>query len=120
MLQSTLLLYKNAYSGLSNSVWWLSLLVLVNRIGTMVVLFLTVYFRSRKREDIDYKTDVRLEIASDINQMSEQDDNSEITDDYYSEHFLNAKEKLEQVIEDLIYQITMRNLSMNTDDIVQE
>jgi hypothetical protein len=83
-------------------------------------LFLSVYFRSRKREDIDYKTDLRVEIALDINQMSEQDDTGEITDDYYSEHFLNAKEKLEQVIEDLIYQITMRNLSMNTSDIVQE
>ena len=51
MLQSTLLLYKNAYSGLSNSVWWLSLVVLVNRIGTMVVLFLTVYLT-----DIGYST----------------------------------------------------------------
>ena len=83
-------------------------------------LFLSVYFRSRKREDIDYKTDLRLESASDINQMSEHDDNGEITEDYYSEHFLNAREKLERVIEDLIYQITIRDLAMNNSDTVRE
>ena len=43
MLQGTLRLYKNAYSGLSPSVWWLSLVVFVNRFGTMVIPFLTVY-----------------------------------------------------------------------------
>jgi hypothetical protein len=83
-------------------------------------LFLSVYFRSEKREDIDYKTDLRLEIASDINQMSEHDDSGDITEDYYSEHFLNAKDKLERVIEDLIYQITIRDLAMNTSDTIQE
>ena len=79
-------------------------------------LFLSVYHHSRKREDIDYKTDTRIEIASDINQMSEHDESAEITEEYHSEHFQNAKEKLERTIEDLIYQITMRNLAQNTTD----
>ncbi|HEY0054222.1 MAG TPA: hypothetical protein VGB63_02600 [Pedobacter sp.] len=74
-------------------------------------LFLTVYHHSRKREDIDYKTDVRMEIATDINRMSEDIDESTISEDYRSEHFTNAKENLERVMEDLIYQITMRNLA---------
>ena len=85
-------------------------------------LFLTVYHHSRKRKDIDYKADLRMEIASDINLMAENDQDAEITDDYRTEHFINAKEKLERVMEDLIYQITMRNLSIpdtneaNSDD----
>ena len=74
-------------------------------------LFLTVYHHSRKREDIDYKTELRMEIATDINHMSEDIDESNISDDYRSEHFTNAKENLERVMEDLIYQITMRNLA---------
>jgi hypothetical protein len=77
-------------------------------------LFLTVYHHSRKREDIDYKAEARIEIASDINLMSISDagGESEIAEGYYEEYFLKAKEKLERVIEDLIYQITMRNLSI--------
>lgn len=35
--------YKNAYSGLSPSTWWLSLVMLINRAGTMVVPFMTLY-----------------------------------------------------------------------------
>jgi predicted MFS family arabinose efflux permease len=45
MLRSSILLYRNAYSGLSTPVWWLSLVMLVNRSGTMVIPFLTVYLR---------------------------------------------------------------------------
>lgn len=74
-------------------------------------LFLTVYHHSRKREDIDYKVDTRLEIATEINQMSEGRGEPEVSDDYRSEYFSSAKEKLERVIEDIIYQITMRNLA---------
>lgn len=74
-------------------------------------LFLTVYYRSRKREDIDYKQETRLEIAAEINQIVEQDTEAEISEDYYSEHFLNARDKLERVIVDLVYQITVRNLA---------
>ena len=40
---STLNLYKNAYSGLSRSTWLLSLVMLVNRSGTMVLPFMTIY-----------------------------------------------------------------------------
>ena len=36
-------LYRNAYSGLSPATWWLGLVMLVNRSGTMVVPFMTLY-----------------------------------------------------------------------------
>jgi len=36
-------LYKNAYSGLSKETWYLAIVMLVNRSGTMVVPFLTMY-----------------------------------------------------------------------------
>ena len=39
-------LYKNAYSGLSPSTWWLSLIMLVNRSGTMVLPFMSIYLTS--------------------------------------------------------------------------
>src|SRR5258707_9090533 len=42
-LNSTWSLYKNAYSGLSRSTWLLSLVMLVNRSGTMVLPFMTIY-----------------------------------------------------------------------------
>ena len=36
-------LYRNAFSGLSKSTWWLAFILLVNRSGTMVVPFMTIY-----------------------------------------------------------------------------
>ena len=36
-------IYKNAYSGLSPATWWLSVVMLINRSGTMVVPFMTLY-----------------------------------------------------------------------------
>ncbi len=36
-------LYKNAYSGLSKETWYLSIVMVVNRSGTMVIPFLTMY-----------------------------------------------------------------------------
>lgn len=42
-LTNTRSLYKNAYSGLSRSTWLLSLVMLVNRSGTMVLPFMTIY-----------------------------------------------------------------------------
>lgn len=83
-------------------------------------LFLTVYHHSRKREDIDYKVEARMETATEINLMSETSVDAEITDDYRSDHFLNAKEKLERVMEDLIYQITMRNLAHDAPDSIRQ
>lgn len=43
MLAKTVSLYKNAYGGLSRSTWWLAVVMLVNRSGTMVVPFMTMY-----------------------------------------------------------------------------
>lgn len=36
-------LYKNAYTGLSKETWFLSLVVLINRSGTMVIPFMSMY-----------------------------------------------------------------------------
>lgn len=36
-------IYKNAFTGLSRATWWLSVVMLINRSGTMVVPFLTLY-----------------------------------------------------------------------------
>ena len=46
MFAKTVSLYKNAYSGLSPSTWWLSLVMLVNRSGTMVLPFMSIYLTS--------------------------------------------------------------------------
>lgn len=46
MLQSTIQTYKNAYSGLSRETWLLSVIMLINRSGTMVVPFMTLYLTS--------------------------------------------------------------------------
>jgi len=43
MLTKTLDIYKTSFSGLSKEVWLLSLIMLVNRSGTMVLPFLTLY-----------------------------------------------------------------------------
>lgn len=43
MIVSTFNLYKNSYGGLSRNTWLLSLVMLVNRSGTMVIPFMTMY-----------------------------------------------------------------------------
>lgn len=43
MLQRIIRLYQNAYQGLSPSVWLLAGVMLINRCGTMVLPFLTLY-----------------------------------------------------------------------------
>ncbi len=43
MIRSALSLYKKAYGGLSPGTWWLSLVMVVNRSGTMVIPFMTMY-----------------------------------------------------------------------------
>ena len=48
MIKSTFTAYRNAYSGLSRSTWLLSLIMLINRSGTMVVPFMTLYLTSPK------------------------------------------------------------------------
>ena len=46
MIANTLSVYRNAYSGLSKETWLLSLIMLINRSGTMVVPFLSLYLTS--------------------------------------------------------------------------
>lgn len=46
MLQKTVTLYKESFSGLKREVWYLSLVLLINRSGAMVIPFLTVYLTS--------------------------------------------------------------------------
>ncbi len=43
MLSATRQLYKNAYTGLSRNTWYLSFVMLINRSGTMVIPFMTIY-----------------------------------------------------------------------------
>jgi predicted MFS family arabinose efflux permease len=47
MLQASLQLYRKAYSGIPRPIWWLSMVIFVNRSGTMVIPFLTVYLTHR-------------------------------------------------------------------------
>ncbi len=46
MLAATAKTYKKAYAGLSRSTWLLSAIMLINRSGTMVVPFMTLYLTS--------------------------------------------------------------------------
>lgn len=46
MLTATANTYRNAYAGLSRQTWLLSLIMLINRSGTMVVPFMTLYLTS--------------------------------------------------------------------------
>jgi len=43
MFTSFIQLYKQAFTGLSRNSWYLSIVMLINRSGTMVVAFMTVY-----------------------------------------------------------------------------
>jgi len=43
MISATVNLYKNAYTGLSRRMWLLALVMLINRSGTMVLPFMTLY-----------------------------------------------------------------------------
>lgn len=43
MLNTTINLYKNAYAGIARKMWLLALVMLINRSGTMVLAFMTLY-----------------------------------------------------------------------------
>jgi predicted MFS family arabinose efflux permease len=43
MVTKTINLYKNAFSGLTSRMWLLSIIMLINRCGTMVLAFMTLY-----------------------------------------------------------------------------
>ena len=52
MIKSSIAVYRNAYIGLSDATWWLALVMFVNRAGTMVLPFLTVYLRQEMHYSI--------------------------------------------------------------------
>jgi len=60
MIKSSLAVYRNAYLGLSAATWWLALVLFVNRAGTMVLPFMTVYLREEMHFSI---TEAGWEIA---------------------------------------------------------
>jgi len=43
MLKKTINIYKESFDGLSKEVWWLALITFINRAGTMVLPFLSLY-----------------------------------------------------------------------------
>ena len=47
MLNRTLSVYKNSFTGLSRETWILSFIMLINRSGTMVVPFMTLYLTDK-------------------------------------------------------------------------
>ncbi|HEY9339990.1 MAG TPA: MFS transporter [Hanamia sp.] len=53
MVNTIFPLYKKAYGGLSSGTWWLSLVMLVNRMGTMVIPFMTMYLTQQDGFGID-------------------------------------------------------------------
>lgn len=46
MIAPAVQLYKNAYTGLTRRIWLLSIVMLINRSGTMVLAFMTLYCRN--------------------------------------------------------------------------
>jgi predicted MFS family arabinose efflux permease len=52
MLKASISAYRNAYLGLSAATWWLALVMFVNRAGTMVLPFMTVYLRDEMHYSI--------------------------------------------------------------------
>lgn len=52
MIRSSVAVYRNAYLGLASSTWWLALVMFVNRAGTMVMPFMTVYLRDQMHYSI--------------------------------------------------------------------
>ena len=48
MLHRTINLYRESFEGLRAEVWYLSLVLLINRAGAMVIPFLTVYLTSKR------------------------------------------------------------------------
>ena len=49
MIAKTVSLYKTSFTGLSKEAWLLSFIMLVNRSGTMVLPFMTLYLTSKER-----------------------------------------------------------------------
>ncbi len=47
MLRRTINLYKSSFMGFSPEIWWLALITFINRTGTMVMPFLTLYLNDQ-------------------------------------------------------------------------
>ena len=47
MLNRTFRIYKDSFKGLSPEIWWLALITFINRAGTMVIPFLTLYLTNQ-------------------------------------------------------------------------
>lgn len=60
MLSSPIQLYKKAYSGLSRNSWYLCLVMFINRSGTMVIPFMTIYCRHELHFTISQSTYVMM------------------------------------------------------------
>jgi len=45
MVKKTLILYKDSFEGLSREIWWLAFITFINRAGTMVIPFLSIYLK---------------------------------------------------------------------------
>ena len=75
-------------------------------------LFLAVYYNSKGRDDLDYKPESRKEIAEEINlaAYSVPDEGGE-NEEVLKDNFRDAKEKLNKVLEDVIYQVAWKNPS---------
>ncbi len=43
MVKKTFILYKDSFTGLSTDIWWLAFITFINRAGTMVIPFLSIY-----------------------------------------------------------------------------
>ena len=54
MLKRGLSFYRNAYRGLPRAVWLLSLVTLVNRAGTMVLFFMTLYLTAELEMSVTF------------------------------------------------------------------
>ena len=52
-LRGLLRLYRDAYTGLPPSVWLLAVVMLINRCGTMVLAFLTLYLTQHLHYSIE-------------------------------------------------------------------
>lgn len=50
MIQRTISLYKTSFSGLSSQTWILSVIMLINRSGTMVLPFMTLYLTGKEMQ----------------------------------------------------------------------
>ncbi len=66
-------------------------------------LFLAVYYQSKGRDDLDDKPEIRESIAMDLSMPLESGEN--VTPEYRREKFLEAREQLLKVLEDLLFQI---------------